>query len=155
MARLQNDIVDAIAAIPGVTSAAFVSVMPMVPRTPDWDAISVEGRVYPAGEIPPLRFFKSISPKFFETSGTRLVAGRDLTWTDIHEHRNVVMMSENLARELWGRQRKPSANAFAPLDTHPGAKSSVSCRTCTRTARTSRRRPRVLADARRELGKRR
>ena len=119
VARLQNDIVDAIAAIPGVTSAAFVSVMPMVPRTPDWDAISVEGRVYPAGEIPPLRFFKSISPKFFETSGTRLVAGRDLTWTDIQEHRNVVMMSENLARELWGSPQEAIGKRIRTVDISP------------------------------------
>src|SRR5262249_17779289 len=38
----------------------------------------------------------------FRTAGTRIVAGRDLTWTDIYGLRPVVMISENLARELWG-----------------------------------------------------
>jgi hypothetical protein len=30
-----------------------------------------------------------------------MVAGRDLTWTDIEDKRPVVLLSENLARELW------------------------------------------------------
>jgi hypothetical protein len=34
--------------------------------------------------------------------GNRLAAGRDFTWTDVHEMRPVAMVSENLARELWG-----------------------------------------------------
>ena len=33
--------------------------------------------------------------------GTPLIAGRDLTWTDVEQRRNVAMVSENFARELW------------------------------------------------------
>ena len=89
-------------------------------RTPDWDAIRVEGTAYSQDEVPPLRFFKSVSPRLFETSGTRLVAGRDFTWTDLFDHRHVVMVSENLARELWGtpagadRQAHPDARRRLP-----------------------------------------
>src|SRR5262249_53885238 len=36
------------------------------------------------------------------TAGTKLIAGRDYTWTDLYGRRPVVMISENLARELWG-----------------------------------------------------
>ena len=35
--------------------------------------------------------------------GNRLLAGRDLTWTDVYEKRAVALVSENLARELWQR----------------------------------------------------
>src|SRR5438093_5473924 len=38
--------------------------------------------------------------------GPRIAAGRDLTWSDLYEGHMVVMVSENLARELWG---EPSA----------------------------------------------
>jgi hypothetical protein len=38
--------------------------------------------------------------------GTPLIAGREFTWTDVYEQRFVTMVSENLAREMWG-----SANA--------------------------------------------
>jgi hypothetical protein len=34
--------------------------------------------------------------------GTRLIAGRDYTWTDLYDKRPVGIISENLARELWG-----------------------------------------------------
>jgi len=43
-----------------------------------------------------------VSPDFFRTAGTRIVAGRGLTWTEVYGLRPVVMVSENLAREMWG-----------------------------------------------------
>jgi hypothetical protein len=49
-----------------------------------------------------VRAFKYASPGFFRTAGTRLVAGRDITRTEVDGLRPVVMISENLARELWG-----------------------------------------------------
>jgi predicted permease len=52
--------------------------------------------------MPPLRRFKSVAPGYFETMGNPLVAGRDITWTDIYQLRRVVIVSETLAREYWG-----------------------------------------------------
>ena len=100
--RTENDIQDKLAAIPGVISASFASQMAMERLPSNWDCIYVEGRTYGATEIPPLRLYKSISPDYFRTAGTRLIAGRDLTWTDIHGLRRFVLLSENLARELFG-----------------------------------------------------
>lgn len=100
--RIQNNIADKLAAIPGVTSVGFASAMPMEGIEPNWDSIVAEGRTYRADEIPPLRLFKNVSPGFFQTSGTRVIAGRELTWTDVYRLRPVAMVSENLARELWG-----------------------------------------------------
>ena len=50
----------------------------------------------------PLRKFKYVSPDYFRTSGTRLVAGRDYTWSDLDALRPVAIVSRNLAVELWG-----------------------------------------------------
>ncbi|HTA71343.1 MAG TPA: ABC transporter permease [Bryobacteraceae bacterium] len=100
--RVQNDILDKLAAITGVASVAFASEMPMEGIPPNWDDILIEGQTYTSTEIPPLRLFKYVSPGFFHTSGTRIVAGRDLTWTDVYGLRRNAMISENLARELWG-----------------------------------------------------
>ena len=77
--RIQNDIVDKLAAIPGVTSAAFASQMPMEGFDSNWDAIFAEDKTYTGGQIPPLRLFKYVSPGFFHTAGTRMMAGRELT----------------------------------------------------------------------------
>jgi hypothetical protein len=43
---------------------------------------------------------KVISPGMFQALGTALVAGRDFTWTDLYDIRDVAVVSENLAREL-------------------------------------------------------
>ena len=53
------------------------------------------------GELPPIRRFKFVSPGFFATLGTQMLAGRDLTWTDTYQKRPVAVISENFAREYW------------------------------------------------------
>jgi putative ABC transport system permease protein len=100
--RMQNEIVNKLAAIPGVKSTAFASEMPMEGYDSAWDEIYAEDKVPSKGEIAPLRLYKYVSPDFFRTAGTRLVAGRELTWTEVYGLRPVVMISENLAREMWG-----------------------------------------------------
>src|SRR5690606_33947108 len=45
---------------------------------------------------------KFVSPGLLRTAGTRLVAGRDITWNEVYEAAPVVMISENFARELIG-----------------------------------------------------
>jgi len=100
--RMQNEIADKLRAIPGVNSAGFASEMPMEGFDSDWDAIYAQDKTYASDEIPPLRLYKHISPGFLQTAGTAIVAGRELTWTEVYGRRPVVMVSENLAREMWG-----------------------------------------------------
>lgn len=49
-----------------------------------------------------MRLFNYISPGYFRSAGTRLVAGRDYNWDDVYGFRPVGIISENLARESWG-----------------------------------------------------
>jgi predicted permease len=104
--RTQNAILDKLAAIQGAKSAGFVSEMPMEGFDSDWDEIFAEDKVYADNTIAPLRLYKHLSPGLLETAGTRLVAGREMTWSEIYGLQPVVMVSENLAREMWG---SPSA----------------------------------------------
>jgi predicted permease len=99
--RMQIDILGKIAAIPGVTSVAFETRLPLEtgPSTP----INAEDKTYAEGQLPPLRKFKYISPGLFKTLGTPLIAGRDITWPDLNDDRNVAIISENMAREMWGQ----------------------------------------------------
>jgi predicted permease len=115
--RLQNAIVDNLTAIPGVTSVGFVSEMPMEGIDSDWDGIYVQDKNDSDGAIPPLRLYKHVSPGYFATGGTRIIAGRELTWTEVYGMRPVVMVSENLAREIWGT---PSAAIGKRLRELPG-----------------------------------
>jgi predicted permease len=100
--RMEQAIADKVAAIPGVTSVGFASALPMDGAPPNWDGILREGQSYAQGSRPPMRLYLNVSPGLFGSLGTRLKAGRDLTWTDIYGGRKVVLVSENLARELWG-----------------------------------------------------
>jgi predicted permease len=114
--RIQNEIADKLAAIPGVKSAGFVSEMPMEGFESGWDQIYAQDKTYSDGEIPPLRLYKYLSPGFLQTAGTRLIAGRDLTWTEVYGHIPAVLVSESLAREMWGT---PSAAVGKRLTEFP------------------------------------
>jgi predicted permease len=99
--HIQNNIADKVAGIPGVTSAGFAAALPMEGIDPNWDEMRVEGQNY-ADDHPPLRMFNSVSPGCFRAMGTRLVAGREFTWTEVYGLRRVAIVSENFARESWG-----------------------------------------------------
>ncbi len=98
--RMHQEILRTLSAIPGVSSAAYANSVPTDGNN-STDLLYAKDRVYAEGQLPPLRRFKFVAPGFFQTLGTRLIAGRDFTWTDIYQRRTVVMVSENLARELW------------------------------------------------------
>ena len=114
--RVQNSIQDKVAAIPGVSSAGFAASVPMSGAEPNWDGIYLEGKNY-EGEEPPLRLFNYVSPGYFHTAGTRFVAGHDFAWSDIYSLRPVGILSESLARELWG---SPSAAIGKRFREFPG-----------------------------------
>jgi predicted permease len=99
--RLQNEISDRIGAVPGVTSVGFSGGLPIEGIDPNWDQFGVEGKVYEGGD-PPLRLYNYVSPGYFKTLGTRIVAGRDFTWSDIYNFNQYILVSENFARENWG-----------------------------------------------------
>jgi predicted permease len=101
VARLQQAILEKLRQIPGVSDAGVSSSITMDGRQSN-DLIFAEDRRYAESELPPIRRFKSISPGFFKTVGNPLLAGRDLTWTDIYNFMPVVLVSENFAREYWG-----------------------------------------------------
>jgi predicted permease len=100
VARVQNNITDKLASLPGVTAAGFAAIVPMEDFGHGWSGVIAEGKTY-AGD-PPMRFYNYISPGYFRALGTRIIAGRDFTWNEIYDLRPNVIVSENLAREEWG-----------------------------------------------------
>jgi predicted permease len=99
--HLQNAIADKLGAIPGVTSVGFTEAVPMEGIDPMWDEIRFEDKS-DNHDHPPLRLFNYVSPNYFHTMGTRIVAGRDFTWTDVYGLRPGIILSEGFARSLWG-----------------------------------------------------
>ena len=99
--RTYSDILEKLAALPGVSAAAFVSSAPLEGFNSN-DPIGAEDKPYDPKKIPPIRRFKFISPGYFRTVGTPLVTGRDITWSDVLDDHPVAVISENMAREMWG-----------------------------------------------------
>ena len=97
----QQSLVDALAALPGVTSVSLISGLPMTGFSSQ-DPVAASDHTYRENQIPPLRRFIRTVPKTFQVLGTPLTAGRDYDWTDIHQRRDVVLISDNFAREYWG-----------------------------------------------------
>jgi predicted permease len=100
LVRMDQDLLIKLAAIPGVSSVSISTAIPMDGRQSN-DVLFAADHAYAEGQIPPIRRFKYISPGFFATAGTPLIAGRDLTWADIYQTLPVAIISENFAREYW------------------------------------------------------
>jgi predicted permease len=98
--HMYQEIQNRIAAIPGTTSVALDTSVPMSGNNSN-DPVLVEGRSYAEGEFPALRRFKNVVPGAFATLGTPLLAGRDYTWDDLYQYHPVTIISENTARELF------------------------------------------------------
>jgi predicted permease len=101
--RMQHEILDKVAALPGVRAAAFASSVPMEgPLRVSLGPVYVEGKDDASGTTPPVRRMKWVSPGYFSAIGTPMIAGRDLRWSDIYGSGAVAIVSENFAREVWG-----------------------------------------------------
>ena len=116
--HMQNNILDKLAAIPGVSSTGFAASVPMSGAEPSWNEILVEGKIE-EGDNPPMRLFNYVSPGYFHTAGTKIVAGRDFSWADMYGLRPVGMVSESLARELWGSPQSAIGKHFHEWDSMP------------------------------------
>lgn len=97
--RMQEEILRKIEVIPGVASVAMTSDVPM--EGGGNDPVYAQDKTYRDGTIPAIRRYKFISPGYVSAMGSRLIAGRDLTWTELYSQTPVALVSENMARELW------------------------------------------------------
>jgi hypothetical protein len=101
-ARTHQRVADRLAEMPGVTSVGLSTSITMDGED-NGNYLMVEGfpDVIGTGGRVPLRRFKSFAPRYFETMGIRVVAGRSISWNEIYEQRLVIVIAETLAREYW------------------------------------------------------
>ena len=98
--QFHQQLLDKLRQIPGVTAVGLNSASPMDGNDSN-DILTAEDHPINEGQVPPIRRFKFVSPGNFATLGTRLLAGRDYTWTDINQKAPLAIISENFAREYW------------------------------------------------------
>jgi predicted permease len=117
VAQTFDQIQQRLAAVPGVLSVGGSSSITMDGNDSN-DPVFAEGVEVADGKIPPLRRHKWLSVGYFAAMGNPVLAGRVFTWADIHDRRHYALLSENLARELFGepnaaigRRVRPSPSA--------------------------------------------
>ena len=101
VASMHEQILRRLEALPGITSASLSSSVTMDGNDSN-DPIFREDKPALEGQMPPLRRYKWIPGNYFKTMGNPLLAGRDITWADVHSMNPVAVINEKLAREFYG-----------------------------------------------------
>jgi predicted permease len=90
-----QQVIERISALPGVHAVAFTRNFLPVPR--GWlDGVAPVSSD-PTAELGPRVSLATVSPRFFDTLGIRLLRGRDFNWMDDPRHVAVAVLSHSLA----------------------------------------------------------
>jgi predicted permease len=98
--QFQEDFRQRIASMPGVTSVALATAMPLS-NTVGWLPLAVEGKESAAPEQVPHADYNVISPGYFQTVGAPIVRGREFTAADREGGSPVVMVNQDFRRSYW------------------------------------------------------
>jgi predicted permease len=98
--RFEDDLLDRIRAIGGVSSAAFARSLPFSTRPYDNGPIMVDG-YQPSKDEQPTADYNAISPDYFRTLDLPLLFGRDFSSADADTSAPVAIVSRALAQRYW------------------------------------------------------
>ena len=100
--QFYSQVLTEVEALPGVTSAAYISYLPMTMRGGIWP-VSLDGRpVDRAGDHnASMRF---VTPGFFKTMAIPMLAGRDVSLADTQQTLQVAVVSESFAKQFFPGQ---------------------------------------------------
>lgn len=115
-AALQRRMLDDLKAIPGVSHVALVSIPPL---HMGWDLTAVYADqttdLRPSNQAAePIVYH--VSPEYFETAGTALIAGRAFTWNDNKTAPPVAIVNAEFARRLFGSPQSAIGQHFKLRD---------------------------------------
>jgi len=113
--QLQQRLVEAATAIPGVTHAAISA------STPFYNSWSIGLHVQGIDTVRRLGRFQlnAVSPDFFATFGTRVVRGRGFTEGDARDAPRVMVVSQGMAGRLWPGRDAMGQCVHVGADTMP------------------------------------
>ncbi|MFY9823178.1 MAG: ABC transporter permease [Thermoanaerobaculia bacterium] len=99
--RFFSEVLSGVRALPGVSSAAYISFLPMAMGGGIWPVVmpgQTQSRARADGHLASMRF---ATPGFFAAMGIQLRKGREILETDTINQPFVVVVSESLARQYW------------------------------------------------------
>jgi predicted permease len=102
LAGYYSEILDRVARLPGVESAALSWMPPISNDFGYWaQSIAVDGAEVPVSNFHPV-YFNAVSPEYIDTVRIRLLRGRNFTVADSASSPKVVIINAALAREYFG-----------------------------------------------------
>jgi macrolide transport system ATP-binding/permease protein len=110
--------------VPGVRQVSLAQIIPLKGEIATTTGVAVEGYDAPGGDYPWM-FFNTVGPRYFETTGIPVLAGREFNRQDAEGAPPVVIINETMARRFWtgpqaalGRRlrlvERPNSNIFSP-----------------------------------------
>ncbi len=100
--RFQHEAADRVAALPGVTAVGFSNTTPLSLSSSDTDIFRDGTTDFRPSTAVAGSFYFDISPGYFAAAGTRLLAGRDLTWHDDTNAPRVIVVNQTFVRQVFG-----------------------------------------------------
>jgi predicted permease len=91
-----HELADRVTALPGVQLVSYSNLAPIMPYEFKESVESKSGTLAPVNAVVDI-----LAPRFLETLGMRLLAGRDFNWHDDANAPRVALVSESLARRLF------------------------------------------------------
>lgn len=115
VALFHHQLLDRLRELPGVEAAGAMSHPPLAGCC-SGTAHVIEERPMEPGQMPPMFWYSSVSEGYFEAMGIPIVAGRAFDTSHRSPDRREIIVSEELAREMWpgddviGKRLRPSAD---------------------------------------------
>ena len=117
--RFYSTVLDKVHALPGVTTASYISFLPMTFRGGIWEVLSPTPDANSPGGFRPLddthnqsASIRFVTPGFFDTVGTPIIKGRDVSAADTMTAPLVAVVSESFAKQHYPNQ-DPIGQSFA------------------------------------------
>ncbi len=110
-AAIWQEVVRRASEIPGVEAAGISDNLPLS-RSRGWGIAAKGAQKLEDKDFVDV-FVYIVSPGYLRAMGMRLLAGRDISWDDIVNNRNVVVLNESVAHKLWPGQNAVGRHAIA------------------------------------------
>jgi predicted permease len=110
-AAIWQEVVSRASQIPGIEAAGISDNLPMS-RNRGWGIAAKGQQPAKKRDFIPV-FVYIVSPGYLKAMGMRLIAGRDVSWDDLVNNRNVIIVNETVARRLWPGQDPIGRIAYA------------------------------------------
>jgi len=110
--QFEREMMDRLRTLPGVDAAAFAFPLPL-------DTYGGPSPVYPEGWTPrsdseqTIASNSRVSPGYFDTMGTKIIAGRAIDERDTASSKLVAVVNETMASRYWGSAEKALGHRFS------------------------------------------